>query len=41
MTPEGHTRLRDELKKLKEVELPQVVKDIPWRGGGFGVLAGY
>lgn len=28
MTPEGQARLRDELKKLKEVELPQVVKDI-------------
>jgi transcription elongation factor GreA len=28
MTPEGQTRLRDELKKLKEVDLPQVVKDI-------------
>src|SRR5215831_12502705 len=28
MTPEGHARLRDELKRLREVELPQVVKDI-------------
>lgn len=28
MTPEGQARLRDELKKLKEVDLPQVVKDI-------------
>jgi transcription elongation factor GreA len=28
MTPEGHVRLRDELKRLREVELPQVVKDI-------------
>src|SRR5690606_32214165 len=28
MTPEGQARLREELKKLKEVELPQVVKDI-------------
>lgn len=28
MTPAGQARLRDELKKLKETELPQVVKDI-------------
>src|SRR3954447_2548003 len=28
MTPEGHARLREEMKRLKEVELPQVVKDI-------------
>ena len=28
MTPEGQTRLREELKRLKEIELPQVVKDI-------------
>jgi len=28
MTPAGQARLRDELKQLKEVELPQVVKDI-------------
>jgi transcription elongation factor GreA len=28
MTPEGQARLRDELKELKEVDLPQVVKDI-------------
>ncbi|MFT3764238.1 MAG: transcription elongation factor GreA [Minicystis sp.] len=28
MTPEGHVRLREELKRLREVELPQVVKDI-------------
>jgi transcription elongation factor GreA len=28
MTPEGQARLRDELKRLREVELPQVVKDI-------------
>ena len=28
MTPEGHVRLRDELKRLREVEAPQVVKDI-------------
>jgi transcription elongation factor GreA len=28
MTPEGQARLRDELKKLKEIDLPQVVKDI-------------
>ncbi len=28
MTPEGHQRLREELKRLKEVEAPQVVKDI-------------
>ncbi len=28
MTQEGQTRLRDELKKLREVEAPQVIKDI-------------
>jgi len=28
MTPEGATRLREELRRLKEVEMPQVVKDI-------------
>jgi transcription elongation factor GreA len=28
MTPEGQSRLRVELKRLKEVEMPQVVKDI-------------
>lgn len=28
MTPEGQARLRDELERLKKVELPQVVKDI-------------
>lgn len=28
MTPEGHARLREEMKRLKEVDLPQVVKDI-------------
>jgi transcription elongation factor GreA len=28
MTPDGHARLREELKRLKESELPQVVKDI-------------
>lgn len=28
MTPEGQARLRAELKRLKEIELPQVVKDI-------------
>jgi transcription elongation factor GreA len=28
MTPEGQARLREELKRLKETELPQVVKDI-------------
>jgi transcription elongation factor GreA len=28
MTPEGQARLREELKKLKEHDLPQVVKDI-------------
>jgi transcription elongation factor GreA len=28
MTPEGHARLREELKRLREIELPQVVKDI-------------
>ncbi len=28
MTPEGQVRLREEMKRLKEVELPQVVKDI-------------
>ena len=28
MTPEGHVKLRDELRRLRETELPQVVKDI-------------
>lgn len=28
MTPDGHVRLREELKRLREIELPQVVKDI-------------
>ena len=28
MTPEGQARLREELKRLMEIELPQVVKDI-------------
>jgi transcription elongation factor GreA len=28
MTPEGQARLREEMKRLKEVELPKVVKDI-------------
>jgi transcription elongation factor GreA len=28
MTPEGQVRLREELKRLRERELPQVVKDI-------------
>jgi transcription elongation factor GreA len=28
MTPEGQARLREEMKRLKEIELPQVVKDI-------------
>jgi len=28
MTPEGHVRLREELKRLREIEHPQVVKDI-------------
>jgi transcription elongation factor GreA len=28
MTPEGQVRLREEMRRLKEVELPQVVKDI-------------
>jgi transcription elongation factor GreA len=28
MTPEGQARLREELEKLRRVELPQVVKDI-------------
>jgi transcription elongation factor GreA len=28
MTPEGHARLREEMRRLKEVDLPQVVKDI-------------
>jgi len=28
MTPDGQARLREELKRLKEVDLPQVVKDI-------------
>jgi len=28
MTPEGQARLREEMKRLKEVDLPHVVKDI-------------
>ena len=28
MTPEGHARLREEMRRLKEIDLPQVVKDI-------------
>lgn len=28
MTPDGYARLREEMKRLKEVDLPQVVKDI-------------
>jgi len=28
MTPEGQAKLREELKRLREIELPQVVKDI-------------
>ena len=28
MTPEGHARLRDELKRLREVERPKNVRDI-------------
>jgi transcription elongation factor GreA len=28
MTPEGQARLRDEMHRLKDVEMPQVVKDI-------------
>ncbi len=28
MTPQGQARLHAELKKLKEIELPQVIKDI-------------
>jgi len=28
MTPEGQARLREELKRLKESDLPQIVKDI-------------
>ncbi|HEY4117831.1 MAG TPA: transcription elongation factor GreA [Byssovorax sp.] len=28
MTPEGQIRLREEMRRLKEVDLPQVVKDI-------------
>src|SRR6476659_3424774 len=28
MTPEGQARLREELKRRREVDLPQVVKDI-------------
>jgi transcription elongation factor GreA len=28
MTPEGQVRLREEMRRLKEIELPRVVKDI-------------
>lgn len=28
MTPEGHQKLRDELHRLREVDMPQVVRDI-------------
>ncbi len=28
MTPQGQVRLREELKRLKEIEIPQVIKDI-------------
>lgn len=28
MTPEGQVRLREEMRRLKDVDLPQVVKDI-------------
>ncbi|WP_438001865.1 transcription elongation factor GreA [Sorangium sp. So ce185] len=28
MTPEGQVRLREEMRRLKEIDLPQVVKDI-------------
>ncbi len=28
MTPDGYARLRDEAKRLKEIDLPQVTKDI-------------
>lgn len=28
MTPEGYARLREEMRRLKETDLPQVVKDI-------------
>jgi transcription elongation factor GreA len=28
MTPEGQARLREEMRRLKEVDLPQIVKDI-------------
>ena len=28
MTPDGQTRLREELRRLKDVEMPRVVKDI-------------
>ncbi len=28
MTPEGQARLREEMKRLREVDLPQVVRDI-------------
>ena len=28
MTPQGQQRLRDELKRLKEKEMPQVIRDI-------------
>src|SRR3954471_16087675 len=28
MTPEGQARLREEMKRLKEIDLPQVTRDI-------------
>ena len=28
MTPEGHLRLKDELKRLKEIERPAIIKEI-------------
>jgi transcription elongation factor GreA len=28
MTPEGQVRLREEMRRLKDIDLPQVVKDI-------------
>jgi transcription elongation factor GreA len=28
MTPQGHERLREELKKLRDVDAPQVSRDI-------------